>query len=237
MPGGAVETLRARRGWVLVAIGAAAALAYSGFLVYVAFPAEGADDLTAGVSGLEAEGAPYGELLRALDAVSAVLTLVLVPFLWRALPSGPWRAVAVWSTAVFAAAGIPAGLVPLPCGEDAGCPATADGGLQAAAHDALSIISTTALILSAAATALAVRRPGPRWLVRAGWLTVAVQVVTGLVFAAGHLSGADDVSGVAQRAEILGVSAWIVCLAVYAASPGGRERSPAPPAGPGVSAR
>jgi hypothetical protein len=62
-------------------------------------------------------------------------------------------------------------------------------------------------------------------------------VVTGLVFAAGQLSGADDVSGVAQRAEILGISAWIVCLAVYAASPGDLERSAAPPAGPGVSAR
>jgi hypothetical protein len=212
-----------------------AAVTYSGFLVYIAFPARGLDGLTTVVSDLEAEGAPHGELLRALDAVSAVLTLVLVPYLWWALPAGAWRRVAVWSTAAFAIAGLPAGLIPLPCAERTpSCPAGTADEVQALAHDALSIVSTTALIVGAGATALAVRRRGPRWLAWAGWLTVAVQIGTGLVYAAGDLADADALSGAVQRLEILGISAWIVCLGVYVASrrAGGDRRL----AGPGVSA-
>ena len=166
------------------AVGVVAGVAYSGFLVYFAFPSEGVDATTV-VSTLEAEGAPYGALLRGLDvrlefglqtthtgegkavhrpnhmdrvdaviaklhALSAILTLVLVPYLWWALPGGVWRQVAVWSTAVFAAFGIPAGLIALPCAE--GEPACPDGGaeeLQSFAHDATSIVSTTALIAAA----------------------------------------------------------------------------------------
>jgi len=203
-------------------VGVVAGVAYSGFLVYVAFPSEGVDATTV-VSTLEAEGAPYGALLRGLDALSAILTLVLVPYLWWALPGGVWRQVAVWSAAVFAAFGIPAGLIALPCAE--GEPACPDGGadeLQSFAHDATSIVSTTALIAAAGATALAVRREGPRWLVRAGWLTVAVQVATGLVVGIGELADLDALAGSVQRVEILGISAWVVCLGVYASTHGVR---------------
>ncbi len=218
---------------MLAVIGVVAGVAYSGFLIYIAFPSEGIDGATALVSDLEAEGAPYGPLLRALDVVSALLTLVLVPYLWWGFPRGAWAKVSIWSTVVFAVAGIPAGLVPLPCGEDApGCPAGTAEEVQALAHDVPTIVSTTALIVGAGAAALAVRRSGPRWLVWAGWLTVAVQVVTGLVFAAGELAGQEALSGAVQRFEILGISAWIICLGVYAATDGVRAR-PAAPQRPG----
>lgn len=105
-----------RGGWLLIAVGAAAALAYSGFLLRT-FPAGGGVDVTTVVSTLEAEDEPQAGTLRALDIVSAVLTLVLVPFVRRALPSSRWSAATVWSLAVFAVAGIPAGAVPLPCAE------------------------------------------------------------------------------------------------------------------------
>jgi Protein of unknown function (DUF998) len=208
--------------WVPAAIGVVAGVTYSGFLVYVAFPSEGIDATTV-VSTLEAEGAPYGALLRGLDALSAILTLVLVPYLWWALPGGVWRQVAVWSTAVFAAFGIPAGLIALPCAEgEPACPGGGADELRSFAHDATSIVSTTALIVAAGATALAVRRDGPRWLVRAGWLTVAVQVATGLVFGIGELFDLQTLAGSVQRVEILGISAWVICLGVYASTPGVR---------------
>jgi hypothetical protein len=197
-----------------------AAVAYSGFLVYLAFPADGYGP-TAVVSDLEAEGAPHGALLRILDAASGALTLILVSYLWWALPRGLWRRVAVWSTLVFAVVGIPAGLVALPCDEDApGCSVSTSDQIQGMAHDVASIVSTTALIAAAGATALAVRREGPRWLGWAGWGTVTIQVATGLVFGAGSLADRETLVGVAQRVEIVGISAWIICLGVYAATHG-----------------
>jgi hypothetical protein len=203
---------------VLILIGALAGLAYCGFLVYVAFPADGYGATTV-VSDLEAEGAPHGALLRSLDAVSALVTLLLAPFLWRALPEGGWRQVAVWSMVAFAVLGIPAGLVPLQCpGGTAGCPAGSADDLQSFAHDATSIASTTALVVSAGATALAVRRTGPRWLAWAGWVTLVVQVVSGLLVGAGELyDDLEPMGAVAQRVEIVGIAAWLVCVGVYAA--------------------
>jgi hypothetical protein len=179
------------------------------------------------VSDLEAQGAPHGALLRSLDAMSALLTLLLVPFLWRALPPGVWRRVAVWSLAAFGVFGVPAGLIPLPCAEGApGCSGDPTG-LQSVAHDATSIASTVGLIASAGATALAVRRTGPRWLCWAGWITVAVQVVSGLLVGAGEVrDGLDDLAGIAQRVEIAGIGAWIVCVAVYVAAPAAQAGRP-----------
>ena len=205
---------------MLVVIGVVAAVAYSGFLVYLAFPADGYGP-TAIVSDLEAEGAPHGAVLRILDAASGALTLILVPYLWWALPRGLWRPVAVWSTLVFAVFGIPAGLVALPCDEDApACAQSTADQIQGTAHDVVSIVSTTALIAAAGATALAVRREGPRWLECAGCVTVTIQVATGLIFGAGYLADWDALVGVAQRVEIVGISAWIICLGIYSATHG-----------------
>lgn len=213
---------------MLIVIAVVAGVAYSGFLVYYAFPVEGVDAVTV-VSDLEAEGAAHGVALRSLDVVSALLTLVLVPYLWWGLPRGVWRHVAVWGTLVFVVFGVPAGLVPLPCGEDVPrCPAGTAEEVQAMAHNATSIISTTALIFGAGAAALAVRRQGPRWLKWAGWLTVGVQVASGLAFAVGYLAGWDALTGVVQRVEILGIAAWIICLGVYAATEGVRPATREP---------
>ena len=226
---------------MLILIGVLAGLTYCGFLVYAAFPADGYGATTV-VSDMEAEGAPYSALLRTLDAVSAVLTLLLAPYLWWALPRGIWRQVAVWSLVAFGVFGIPAGVVPLSCAEGStGCPNGTADGLQSLAHDAASIISTGALIASAGATALAVRRTGPRWLVWAGWVTVAIQVVSGLLVGAGEvIEDLGPMGAISQRVEIVGIAAWVVCVGVYAAShgvraaPWARERDSVlrgPPAG------
>jgi hypothetical protein len=213
---------RAAVGWMLIAVGVAAAVAYSGFILAAVNP--GDPDLTTVVSSLEAGDGSLARTLRALDVAAGVLTLVLVPFVHWALPRGPWRRVAVWSFATFAVAGIPAGLIALPCAEgDAGCAAGGGDDVQTLLHDGLSIVSTCALIASAAATALAVRREGPRWLARAGWVTAAVQVVTGGLLGVGELTGPEALGGISQRLEILGISAWIVCLSVSAATDGVRN--------------
>ena len=89
---------------------------------------------------------------------------------------------------------------------------------------ALSIVSTAAFFVSAAATAIAVRASGPRWLGVAGWASVAAGAATGVVFTAAEALGMETTLGVSQRVQILAVTAWIVCLGVYAATAGVRAR-------------
>lgn len=198
------------------------------------WPADGFSWVTSIISEMEAEGAPHGLTLRILDAVSAVLTLVLVPWLWWAFPADVFGRIAVWGVGVFGVFGIPAGLVPLPChAAEQDCRLTAAEEVQSNIHDGTSIISTTALIIGAAAAAWALRRTGPRWMVRAGWVTVAVQILTGLGFAAAWFADSDDVSGVLQRIEVVGIGAWVACLGIYAATHGipARARRRGGPAG------
>jgi hypothetical protein len=207
----------------LVAVGIVAGIAYSGFLLDLVLPA-GDPDVSVVVSSLEVEG-PFGGILRTLDVVSGVLTLALVPYVWWALPRGRLRHVAVWSLAAFAVGGAMTGIIHLPCGSDApGCPSGTAQELQALAHDGLSIVSTVAFFVSAGATALAVRRTGPRWLVAAGWASVIAGALTGVVFTAAQALGMAATLGVSQRLQILAVTAWVVCLGVFAATSGVRAR-------------
>lgn len=216
---GVTDTLRSPRAAGVVLVGILAGIAYSGFL-FDLFDQSGALDLTV-VSSLEAPGQPRAPLLRTLDVACGVLTLVLVPHLAAALPRGAWRSVAVWSLVVFAVGGALSGLVPLPCPEGTpGCPAGAGEEAQVAVHDAASIVSTVALYLSAGAVIMALRRTGPRWMVVAALAIGGVGVATGIAYAIADLMEADDAVGVTQRLQILGVSAWLVCVGVYAARHG-----------------
>ncbi len=170
------------------------------------------------VSSLEVSGQPEAGLLRALDVACAVLTLALVPFLAAALPPGRWRTVGVWSLVVFAVAGIVSTFVTLPCADETpSCPAGAGQHAQAAVHDAATVVSTAALYLSAAAVVMALRRTGPAWIARAAVLVVAVGVTCGIASVVADLASADDAAGAAQRLQILSVSAWLICVGVFAA--------------------
>ena len=194
-----MDTSRKRRGVALIVVAVVAGLAYSAFLVDVVTPS-GGTDVTTVVSSLEVSG-PHAGLLRAADVVSGILVLILVPYLHRALPPGPWRPIAVWSTE-----GSP------------GCADDASGSLQAAVHDGLTIVSTVAILACMVAVALAVRGTGPRWLAWAGWLSFGFAAITGIVTALSDLAGRDASVGVAQRLQILGVTVWIVLLGVYLAA-------------------
>ena len=219
-----MDTSRKRRGVALIVVAVVAGLAYSAFLVNVWTPS-GGTDVTTVVSSLEVSG-PHAGLLRAADVVSGILVLILVPYLHRALPPGPWRPVAVWSTVVFAVAGGLSGVVPLPCAEGSpGCADDASGSLQAAVHDGLTIVSTVAILACMVAVALAVRGTGPRWLAWAGWLSFGFAAVTGIVTALSDLADRDTSVGVAQRLQVLGVTVWIVLLGVYLAAEGVRAAS------------
>lgn len=199
---------------VLVAIGTVAALLYANFLlVWNHGGLVGADDV---VSELEAPGQPYAAFLRTTDVVCAVLVVVLLPWVRAALPRGRWRDVVVGATGLFAVGATVAALVPTPCGPDVPCP---HGAAQTWVHDASSVASDTALYVGVAAAWVATREAGPTWFRRAAWWLVWLGgVLSSAVFAVATVAGApDEVIGVSQRVHILGISAWIVCLALLAA--------------------
>ncbi len=202
----------------LIATGVIAAFLYSNFILDWLISR---DHFNTVVSDLEVSGAANATLLRVTDVVCAVLVLVLLPLVRRGLPPGPWREVAIWSTAAFAILAAVAAFVPLPCGEGESCPGTTEQ-FKTLVHDGSSIASDTLLFVGAGAIGIALWHTGPRWFFRAAWLEV---VVGGIVASAafGIFTMIDDESlatGLSQRFHILCISAWIVCLGIFAAYDG-----------------
>ena len=207
----------------LVAVGVLAAIFYSNFLLDLIFSRD--RDWFAVVSELEIPGSPNATLLRTTDVLCGLFVLVLLPFVWSALPVGGWRRWAVAMTVVFAVTGAVAGIIALPCESGQVCNGPTDE-LQRWTHDAMSIVSQAAIFLGAAAVGLDTRRLGPAWLHRAAWTTfwVGGVIATILFVYYGTTDPHSWQTGVAQRFQIGMTSAWIICLSVFAATAGLRAR-------------
>ncbi len=197
----------------LLACGGVAALLYSNFLLdWTRRGFVGMDDI---VSRLEAPGEPHAMLLRTTDVVCAVLVVILLPWVRAALPRGPWREVTVWTTVVFAFGATVAALVPPPCGPDVVCAVT-----QAqVVHDINSIASDAALYVGVAAAWLSTRRSGPTWFRRAAaWVFWLGGVASSALFAYFNATGDPAwAPGLSQRAHIVCISVWLLCLTALAA--------------------
>jgi len=198
----------------LLACGLVAALLYSNFLLdWTHGGFIGMDDIA---SLLEAPGEPHAMLLRTTDVVCALLVVTLLPWVRDALPRGPWREITVGASVLFALGASAAAFMPPPCGPDVAC---AGHHLQIAVHNGSSLASDAALYVGAAAAWFASREAGPRWFHRAAWSAFWVGgVLSSVVFA--YFKAIDDpawAAAVSQRAHIVCISAWILCLALLAA--------------------
>jgi hypothetical protein len=201
----------------ILGVGAAAAFLYSNFLLAWIFG--DSSQMWVVVSELEAPGEPGAVLLRVTDVVCAVLVIIVLPAVRLALPRGLWREIVVWGTVVFALGAAGAALIPLPCGPDVVCTGS-DQVAQERLHNLSSQLSDVALFVGVAASWLATRGPGPRWFARAAFWTFWL-VGVGSSIAFGYLYATDQPSwaaGASQRVHIVGISGWIVCLALLAAS-------------------
>ena len=202
----------------LLAGGGVAALLYSNFLLdWTRRGFVGMDDI---VSRLEAPGEPHAMLLRTTDVVCAVLVVALLPWVRAALHRGPWREVTVWATAGFALGAAVAAFIPPPCGPDAVCAVTRGQVV----HDFSSIASDAALYVGVAAAWLATRHTGPTWFRHAAaWVFWIGGLVSSALFA--YFNAAGDPAwapGLSQRAHIVCISVWLLCLTFLAA----RRRHP-----------
>ncbi|MGB7448036.1 MAG: DUF998 domain-containing protein [Ornithinimicrobium sp.] len=214
-----MNTRGAAKRLALVLIAAGAALFSSNFLLDMAFAQE--QDWTGVVSVLEvSEGHPRA-MLRVTDILCGVLVVALLPYVSAALPPGTWRRWAVASTVGYAVAGAGAALVPLPCAVSAMCTSPTDD-VQRLVHDGFSVVAQVALFVAVVAVALATRRQGPRWLNRAAWMVFLLGGVLGAVVSGYYgLTDPDGwQAGLAQRFQLVVISAWLVCLGAFAATSG-----------------
>ena len=219
--------MRTRSGWRLITIGAVAAFLYSNFLLDVIFSPT--HDWFAVVSELEVPGQPTATLLRVTDVVCAVLTLILLPSVRRALPSAGWRWTAVVMTALFAVGGILAAVVPLPCTSTEIC-VSASEDLERVLHDAFSVLSASTLFLGAGAVAIDTRHQGRRWVrvtaLISFWIGGVLGTVLFLYF--GWKDSTSWQTGIAQRFQIAMMSLWILALAIFGATSASRAEHDGP---------
>ena len=203
----------------LIVIGCVAAVLYSNFLLD--WLLRGFTGMRIVVSLLVAPGQPHATFLRVTDVRASVLVLLLLPGVRRAMPAGGWRDLTIGATVVFAAGAIVAAVVALPCGPAQVC---AGLRLQTHVHDGSSILSDTGLFAGSAAAWFATRRAGPAWFHRAATIVFWFGgIVASAVFGYINLTHRPLWAvGTTQRIHILWISAWILCLAVYAAHRPGR---------------
>ena len=144
-------------------------------------------------SELAARDQPWGRLFRATDVLCGLLVLAVAVTELR-LRRTPW----VWgAAALFAVSTVAdAGLAPLPCAPsiDDACPA----GVPAS-HLITSLGALAGAFASMVALAVAARRTAT------GWAAAALGGYTAVLFWAD--------GGWTQRAELLGISAWLCLLA------------------------
>ncbi|WP_043347424.1 DUF998 domain-containing protein [Beutenbergia cavernae] len=209
----------------LLVVAALAAVFQANFLLD--WVLRGGDGMQYIVSQLAAPGQPNATLLRATDVACAVLVLVLVVPVRRALRPGPWREVVTWGTVAFAVGAIGAALAASTCPLGTRC--VGSGDLEVVIHDLASAVSEVGLFGGVLGAWFATRRDGPAWFhAAAQWVFVLGGVVSALMFAYFTWTATPGTSSTAaalsQRLHILTVSAWLVCLGVLAAradGPGG----------------
>jgi hypothetical protein len=176
------------------------------------------------VSDLSAPGRPWSWLFRTADIGSgACLLLLCVVLLARRPRVGARSARIAWvaatgATAVFAVSTVVAAAVTETCAPsfDPSCPGSmTDASTTDLVHDAVSSVGSTAGVLAALAFAVVLRRT--RWLAVLHGAAFAAAASSGLVFVAWQAGPHDDLSGWAQRVQIVALSAWFVVLGVTAA--------------------
>lgn len=175
------------------------------------------------VSDLSAPGRPWSWLFRAADVGSGTCLLLLCAVLLARRPRTGARSARVgWvaatvATAIFAVSTVVAATITETCASpfDPTCPGSmAEASTTDLVHDAVSSVGSTAGVLAALAFAVLLRRT--RWLAALHGAAFAAAASSGLVFVAWQAQPHDDLSGWAQRVQIVALSAWFVLLGLTA---------------------
>ena len=140
------------------------------------------------------------------------------------LRPGVWREVVVWATVVFALGAAGAAIVATPCGPSVACDGP-DLQLQLNIHDLQQHRLGHRPVRRRGGRLARDPGRGPAWFSRSAWWNFWLGgVVSSVVFEYFNLNPDPAWAvGASQRVHILFISAWIVCLGVFAATEGVRD--------------
>lgn len=204
-----------------VALGATAAVLNANFLIELVVPTH-LSPVGTMVSELSATGRPDAWAFRVGDGVAGAFAVLL----GLLLVGRPGTRMLAWCALVFGASTTLSAAVTLPCagGTAPTCAGTTSGAELF--HDSVSVLGTTAAV---GGTWLLLRllRAGRGWRLRVcAASTAVVASATGLAFVVDHSLAAVPGIGLAQRAQVLAISGWLLLLGVV--SP--RDAAPGPAA-------
>lgn len=218
-----------RRSLVLTA-GVVAAVLNANFLLELVLPT-GVPATHSIVSELSATGRPWSWLFRTGDAVAGFAAVVVAMGFLQARRSGRDQVLG-WCAAVFGAGTAFSAMVSLPCADGIGVTCSRPGSVAELVHDGASVLGTTAAVVGAwlvvPLVLAGVRRRSraavrphalPGAVVTEGALAAAIAVAVvatgaGAVFVVDHMLVPVSVLGLAQRAQILAISAWLLAVAL-----------------------
>ncbi|MCU1607382.1 MAG: hypothetical protein JWP46_3847 [Modestobacter sp.] len=212
--------LRAHRSLQLavLALGLLSAASNCAFLVR-AVSGSRLDPLNSFISELEVPGQPDSGFFRWASLVSALLAVVFAAGLLLGLPWGRCGVAGCAALALFGVAGVIDAVIPMDCAPSASvmCMRAQEQGPTSWAYEAhtwFDVLGTVALLASLWLLGRHLR-PHP------GWRAVAVVGSTGFVWLTAGSGVLTVMSlwyapgvGVAQRLQVLAISAWLVVLAI-----------------------
>lgn len=211
---------------LVVTAGVAAAVLNANFLLELVLPT-GISTTHSIVSELSAVGRPWSWLFRTGDAVSGVLAVVVAVAFLQARRSRRDQLLG-WCVALFGAGTAISAVVSLPCADGTGVTCSRPASVAELVHDGASVLGTTAAVAGTWLLVLhvlaEVRRPSRGGAVTsevtlaAAIATAAVATGAGAVFVVDHAVVSVPVLGLAQRAQILALSAWVLAVALLSRS-------------------
>ena len=178
------------------------------------------------VSDLGASDQPYAWMFQAIDGISGICVIVLAVAVYRRASATPLRVIGCGAVGLFGVSAVGDSLMPLECSSylSAACKRAEDAGLLSWQHQGhlFSSIGTVVAVLASMVFLPLANRDLPGWERMGRWwwpgaaLLIAVALLCG-VWEVWQL--ADGPGGVAQRAMLLLMCAWVAHLSVLVLRP------------------
>lgn len=197
----------------------AGALAYSSWVLDIGL-VSGVDPLRGYVSELGARDRPLGALYRTADLIAALLVASAGAVVLQRPLHGRWQLFGWVALMVFAVATLLDSRWPMACAPSVhpGCDAgSAGSSMSETLHAIFSSVASTAALFAAACCWLAIRRiDAPQWrrLLSGGSVVVLVTATAWTLAAIALREQHVLYLGLAQRAQLIGTSAWLIVAAL-----------------------
>jgi hypothetical protein len=232
------RSLVTARRWVAVAGAAAGAVLYSNWLLEIVFTRR-LPNPHEWISELAALDQPHGEWFRGGDRATAIICLIAAAAALVGARGGRWSRIGWWLVGVFAVAtALDSTVCNMVCApsSDAACAAREASGAVPIGHQLHLLSSSIAVVASILSmiffvvadsvepTPASVRRVG-RYMLAA---VMTTQIWTGIDFAIDRGNASSGQVGLAEQAELIATTGWLIYVALRTAYAPTGDTSAAP---------